>query len=934
MCHTLKTWPSKEGLRIGYLNINHALNKLTEMSSILHNSGKNFHMFCFAESRLSDRISDSDVSVPGYNVIRRDSELTKETGLLLYFNQSVILKRLSHLESFQVESIWVETKVKHSKPLIIGFIYRNPAERIDWFDNFNLMMDAATLENKEIILLGDFNIDLLKPQSQWIQLYQTFGLHQLIDTATRITDTSETLIDHIYTTSKENIVEISSPILGCSDHSPVCITWLRKGVKIPRLVHKVIRYRCFKNFDEDKFLLELLNSPLSQVYQYTDPDRALEFWLQIFTFVYDKHAPFKTKRVRYHLKPPWLSEEIEQAIHLRDSLKAKKHQDFKKQRNIVTSMIRTSKKKYFQSLAASKQNCKSVWNAINILTNKGFKKSPTVTKDISPDKLNDHFANLAEKLITDDKWKENDLETLREFCQSRNIETKLSIPYITVPEVYAALSHLKQSSTKDLNLLDGKIIKLSAPVISDTLTYIYNLCIDENYFPSIFKQAKVIPLFKSGDPSNPSNYRPISILSILSKPPEKHMNKHLISHLNKYNLIHSNQSGFRENYSCHTALIQMIDKWLQNINNSEFTGVVFADLAKAFDVINHALLLKKLELHGISDNSLQLITSFLLNRTQLVNVNGSNSDFLSVRYGVPQGSVLGPLLFSLYINDLPLYIDGSCELFADDNSIHTSHSSLSSVSSNLQESVNRLVDWTHLNHMSLNPQKTKCMCITTRQKRQKQTTSLPSICISNETTDEVKSHKVLGITIDNNLSWSDHISLLCKKVSQKLFQLSKIKHFLDVHARKLFFHAHIQSLIDYASTLWDSASANILKPLESLYKRAIKLILLKPNSLTTSDYTSTDILPLKLRLEYNKAVMMHRVMTGKAPPNIRKDFPLNVVNHSKRLVLPLPRIDLFKSSFKYSGANCWNNLSASLKTIHSQQSFKILLKMHLMYKIK
>ena len=162
-----------------------------------------------------------------------------------------------------------------------------------------------------------------------------------------------------------------------------------------------------------------------------------------------------------------------------------------------------------------------------------------------------------------------------------------------------------------------------------------------------------------------------------------------------------------------------------------------------------------------------------------------------------------------------------------------------------------------------------------------------------------------------------------KKVSQKLFQLSKIKHFLDVHARKLFFHAHIQSLIDYASTLWDSASANILKPLESLYKRAIKLILLKPNSLTTSDYTSTDILPLKLRLEYNKAVMMHRVMTGKAPPNIRKDFPLNVVNHSKRLVLPLPRIDLFKSSFKYSGANCWNNLPASLKQLKANRILKI-----------
>ena len=157
---------------------------------------------------------------------------------------------------------------------------------------------------------------------------------------------------------------------------------------------------------------------------------------------------------------------------------------------------------------------------------------------------------------------------------------------------------------------------------------------------------------------------------------------------------------------------------------------------------------------------------------------------------------------------------------------------------------------------------------------------------------------------------------------------------MNTYARKLFFHAHIQSLIDYASTLWDSASANVLKPLESLYKRAIKLILLKPSTLTTTDYVSTDILPLKLRLEYNKAVMMHRVMTDNAPPNITKKFSLSTVNRSKRLVLPLPRVDLFKSSFKYSGANCWNYLPAFLKSINSHRSFKILLKKHLICKIK
>ena len=426
----------------------------------------------------------------------------------------------------------------------------------------------------------------------------------------------------------------------------------------------------------------------------------------------------------------------------------------------------------------------------------------------------------------------------------------------------------------------------------------------------------------------------ISILSILSKPLERHMYKHISIHLNKYELIHQNQSGFRQNYSCHTALIQMIDRWLLNINNNEFTGVVFADLAKAFDVINHSLLLRKLALYKISNNSLQLITSFLSNRRQLVHVNGSDSDFLPVKYGVPQGTILGPVLFSLYINDLPLYIKGLCELFADDNSIHSNSPCLNILSSNLQESVNKLIEWTNLNHMSLNPQKTKCMCITTRQKRQNQVSSLNPIYISGERVTEVESHRVLGVTIDNNLSWSDHVHILSKQISQKVFQLSKIKHFLNTHARKQFFHAHIQSLIDYASTLWDSASANIIKPLESSYKRALKLILLKPQTLTADDYLSLDILPLKQKLEYNKMILMHRVVTGNAPPVIIEQFSLNTIRQSKRLVVPLPRIDLFKTSFMYSAANCWNNLPISLKTISSYHGFKTSLKKHFLSKLK
>ena len=225
------------------------------------------------------------------------------------------------------------------------------------------MIDAVCLETKEIILLGDFNINFLKLHIKRNQLYEKFYLHQLIDKPTRITMNSETLIDHIYVTTKLNIAEVCSPVCGCNDYFPICSTWFKKkkNVKVRNAAHKEIQYRCFSHFHKDAFFLDLVRSQLSQVYQYTDPDEALEIWYKTFSSVYNKHFPFMTKRAKYTRKPPWLSKEIEEAFTKRDRLlKAREHEEFKKQRNKVTSLIRASKKHTpnFQDLVASKRKKK------------------------------------------------------------------------------------------------------------------------------------------------------------------------------------------------------------------------------------------------------------------------------------------------------------------------------------------------------------------------------------------------------------------------------------------------------------------------------------------------------------------------------------------------------------------------------------------------
>ena len=592
----------------------------------------------------------------------------------------------------------------------------------------------------------------------------------------------------------------------------------------------------------------------------------------------------------------------------------------KKQRNKITSLLRAAKKQYISKLVNGKKDSKTIWKGINCVTNKTKHQSSINVNDISVENLNHHFSSVANKIIQTDNSEENNLNELKGFCVGKNVTPAVSIPLMSVNEVYRALIQLKQSGTRGLDGIDGKILKTAAPVIADSLTYVYNLCIEKHYFPKMFKEAKVIPLHKSGSRSDPSNYRPISILSVLSKPLEKHINSCLLSHLDKFNLIHDSQSGFRKHHSCHTALINLVDRWLHNMNINEYTGVLFVDFAKAFDVIDHKLLLRKLKIYGFPSDTLQFISSFLDDRQQQTAIGNTISTPLPIKFGVPQGSILGPLLFSLYINDLPLFLKALTELFADDTSVHSSHSNLKTLFKIMQDNIDFLIKWTHLNHMSLHPNKTKFMLISTRQKKQN-IQQLPQLFISNHKLEIVDCHKILGITIDDTLSWTKHTVALGKALASKLYQFSKIKNFLDFNSRKIFFSAYIQSNLDYCSTLWDSASENTLKHISSLHRRALKIVKLKNTSLTSNDYKQLNLLPLKHKFFVNKAVLMFKILSGAAPSTLTAKFMINEARHTHKIMIPPPRIDLYKSSLVYSGGVLWNNLPKYIKDISSLPVF-------------
>lgn len=439
----------------------------------------------------------------------------------------------------------------------------------------------------------------------------------------------------------------------------------------------------------------------------------------------------------------------------------------------------------------------------------------------------------------------------------------------------------------------------------------------------------MIPVPKTTDLTNINNFRPISLLSVLSKPLEKHVHKHLLAFLEKRSLLHQHQSGFRPLHSCHTALLRMVNSWANDINDGNMAGAVFLDFRKAFDLIDHKILLQKLHIY-LNKNSpaaLNFFESYLASRRQTVYVNGNYSSEKDINLGVPQGSILGPLLFCIFINDLPLQLDSThteCDMFADDTTLHSAGKTVPEIRRNLQESIEQVSQWCLNNCMLINPLKTKSMLITTRQKHQLRPQPL-DLMLGSAPVEQLKEHRLLGVMLDEDLSWQPHLTYIGKKISRKLFLLSKLKHVINLQTRKLFFYAYIRPHVDFASTLWDSCSENHLKKLNSLYRRAARLILPDPSLSTDDRLKALHLLPLDKHLALNKVILVHKALNGKGPPYLRELF-VPAKNHycsSKRnLSVKRPRIDLFKCGPSYSSSILWNALPPTVQGIASVSLFK------------
>lgn len=852
------------------MSIGNSIEYLDTFVASLASFGFKFSVILLQECWLTDASDPRQFNIEGYNMFHYSATCGQKGGLLTYVS-SDFESELVNID-LQNPDIWEGLYIKISsknlvKPVLTANIYRPPRNSGPLFrESLKYTLSNIDRNSHEVFLCGDFNYDLLKLDtdgeiSHFFDDVTAFGYNPLITLPTRFnnnrseTDSSEnrsaTLIDNIFCRSTECTSDAFTGILtkAFSDHLPYFAIFSNLiSTKSTRYPRKKITIP--GKIDTDKLIQVLRSTDFEKsVEEASHPSDKMSALVNILSTTVSGLFPDRTvnfKRRKHAIKP-WVTKGILTSINSKDEMhkelltleegnsKNTLRKYMKLYKSTLKKILRASKKTYFHSLFDNhRDNSRKTWSVINgLLKSKNQAKrqlsdyfysldgsSKLYKSEDIANNLNEYFTNIGTNLATNISSTSDGYKSLFPDILVTN---SFSFSTVSIQEIEKIIDDLSPKKSSGYDGISTELLKLLKPILLPCIHNIINQCIEQSLFPDSLKIAKVVPLYKGGDKHYCMNYRPISLLPSLSKIFEKIIHVQLYNYFSQNNLINPSQYGYRKGHSTEFALADLVENILDSFHAKNIPLTILLDLSKAFDTIDHKILLWKLEKYGLSRSSLALLANYLSYRFQYVHFDGRSSSMTKLTIGVPQGSILGPLLFLIYLND----IHSASQyfkfiLFADDTSLFsTPNLSSTADPSVLALEVDKIRNWLNENKLSLNAKKTKCIVFHHASKK----ILSPSFKIGEDEVEVVDNYKFLGFYLDNRLNWNVQINQTCKKITKVIGILNRLKNILPWYIKLQIYNSLVACHLNSGLLVW--GNMNNLDRILKLQKKAMRIILNK-----------------------------------------------------------------------------------------------------------
>ena len=828
-------------LIIANLNINSIPNKFEQLKVFVQDK---VDILVITESKLDSSFPISQFIISGFSKPFRLDRNRNGGGVLIFVREDIPTKELSFVFPEDIEGVLIEINLRKTKWLLCG-CYRPPRQSNDYFlHHLGNALDNFSKTYSKFLLVGDFNAE--ESNSSMEEFLNNHGAKNIVKEKTCFKSLNNPSCVDLFITNKPRSFQNTQTInIGISDFHKMVLTVLKSSFK--KCEPKVINYRDYNNFNQEVFKEELrIIMSANRIYEY-------KTFEEIFLMVLNKHAPLKKKTIRGN-NVPYMTKTLRKAIMRRSELQTKyfkngtieSRKTFKKQKNYCSRLYKKERKNYYEKLGVNNiTDNRKFWKTIKPLLGDKSSVSTKITL-VKNDRIiseDDEVANTFKDFF-DTAVQSLNLTCDEDFlCDTSNLSNPIDIAiekFKNHPSIISINNNVSPSSPfvfnnveienmlKEINNLDvkkqgnfggipAKCLMMGSEECCAYLTRVWNEeVVAKCTFSNDLKRADVTPIFKKSDSTATKNYRPVSVLPSVSKVFERLMQKQILNYIEQY--LSPFLCGYRKGYSTQTALISLLEKWKYTLDNKNFAGAVLMDLSKAFDTINHELLIAKLHAYGFCQNSLQLIMDYLTNRLQHIKINTTFSSWSEIDQGVPQGSVLGPLLFNIYLIDL-FYTLKEIEVcnFADDTTPYVCDENIQIVMEKLEHHSDIAISWFECNYMKLNTD--KCHLLVSGHRYEHMW-----VRVGQDKIWEDKEVKLLGITIDNDLKFDRHVSDICLKANRKLSALIRMSKFLSLDKRRIVFKAFVESQFQYCPLVWMFHSRALNNRINRLHERALRTV--------------------------------------------------------------------------------------------------------------